>query len=169
MLNNQPMGFYHPATLVKDAQRHGLKVKPIDVTCSDWLCTLEKNGQRLCRSALGMRYVKGLREEVAQEIVRQRALRPFRFDRRFETARARLAKIRIDGAGRNWRFEFYRIAAAPSRKRQKAARIAATPCGKSSARRAAPVPCSRNIVNWDSIQNRCRKPCGLAQVHLCCP
>src|ERR1700758_2451189 len=41
MLNNQPMGFYQPATLVKDAQRHGLKIRPVDVTCSDWLCTLE--------------------------------------------------------------------------------------------------------------------------------
>jgi len=39
ILNNQPMGFYSPATLVKDAQRHGLRVRPIDVTCSDWLCT----------------------------------------------------------------------------------------------------------------------------------
>jgi error-prone DNA polymerase len=41
LLNNQPMGFYHPATLVKDAQRHGLKILPVDVTKSDWLCTLE--------------------------------------------------------------------------------------------------------------------------------
>jgi error-prone DNA polymerase len=41
LLNNQPMGFYHPATIVKDAQRHGLKVLPIDVTKSDWNCTLE--------------------------------------------------------------------------------------------------------------------------------
>jgi error-prone DNA polymerase len=41
LLNNQPMGFYHPATLVKDAQRHGLKVLPVDVTKSDWRCTLE--------------------------------------------------------------------------------------------------------------------------------
>jgi error-prone DNA polymerase len=41
LLNNQPMGFYMPATLVKDAQHHGLKVKPVDVLCSDWLCTLE--------------------------------------------------------------------------------------------------------------------------------
>jgi error-prone DNA polymerase len=41
MLNNQPMGFYAPATLVKDAQRHGLTVRPIDVTQSDWLCTIE--------------------------------------------------------------------------------------------------------------------------------
>jgi DNA polymerase III alpha subunit len=41
LLNNQPMGFYHPSTLVKDAQRHGLKVLPMDVTRSDWKCTLE--------------------------------------------------------------------------------------------------------------------------------
>jgi error-prone DNA polymerase len=76
LLNNEPMGFYHPATIVKDAQRHGLKVSPIDVTRSDWPCKLDKNG---CAFALrlGMRYVKGLREEVAQEMVRQRALRPF--------------------------------------------------------------------------------------------
>jgi len=42
ILNNQPMGFYQPFTLVKDAQRHGLTVRPVDVTRSDWLCTIEK-------------------------------------------------------------------------------------------------------------------------------
>jgi error-prone DNA polymerase len=41
LLNNQPMGFYSPSTLVKDAQRHGLRVKPVDINCSDWPCTLE--------------------------------------------------------------------------------------------------------------------------------
>jgi len=41
LLNNQPMGFYSPATLIKDAQRHGLRVKPVDINCSDWPCTLE--------------------------------------------------------------------------------------------------------------------------------
>jgi error-prone DNA polymerase len=41
LLNNQPMGFYRPATIVKDAQRHGLKVLPVDVTRSEWNCTLE--------------------------------------------------------------------------------------------------------------------------------
>jgi len=78
MLNNQPMGFYQPATLVKDAQRHGLRIRPIDVTRSEWLCTLEKshkNGEFAMR--LGMRYVKGLREERAKEIVRERAERTF--------------------------------------------------------------------------------------------
>src|SRR6202007_2548571 len=42
LLNNQPMGFYSPATIVKDAQRHGLRLLPIDVTKSEWNCTLEK-------------------------------------------------------------------------------------------------------------------------------
>ena len=76
MLNNQPMGFYSPATLVKDAQRHGLKVKPIDVTCSGWLCTLEKNGNAF-EMRLGLRYVKGLRQSVAIEIAQQRKMRAF--------------------------------------------------------------------------------------------
>jgi error-prone DNA polymerase len=76
MLNNQPMGFYQPATLVKDAQRHGLKVLPIDVTRSDWLCTLEKSGHDFVLR-LGMRYASGLRAAVAQEIVRERSIRPF--------------------------------------------------------------------------------------------
>ncbi len=76
MLNNQPMGFYSPATLVKDAQRHGLRCKPIDATRSDWLCTLEEIlGGFAMR--LGMRYVKGLRKEMAFEIVRQRGIRKF--------------------------------------------------------------------------------------------
>jgi error-prone DNA polymerase len=42
LLNNQPMGFYHPATIVKDAQRHGLKMLPVDVMKSDWKCKLEE-------------------------------------------------------------------------------------------------------------------------------
>jgi len=40
MLNNQPMGFYSPAILIKDAQRHGLRVLPVDVTISDWNCSV---------------------------------------------------------------------------------------------------------------------------------
>jgi error-prone DNA polymerase len=76
MLNNQPMGFYSPATLVKDAQRHGLRCKPIDATRSDWLCTLEKIPEGFAMR-LGMRYVKGLRKEIALEIVRQRGIRKF--------------------------------------------------------------------------------------------
>src|SRR5437667_12402609 len=43
ILNNQPMGFYSPGALVKDAQRHGLKVRPIDVTRSGWYCSIEED------------------------------------------------------------------------------------------------------------------------------
>jgi error-prone DNA polymerase len=77
MLNNQPMGFYHPATLVKDAQRHGLRVRPIDVMRSEWICTIEKIGGDMTLR-VGLRYVKGLREEVGREIVRQREIEAFR-------------------------------------------------------------------------------------------
>ena len=149
LLNNQPMGFYSPATIVKDAQRHGLKIRPIDVMKSEWLCTVEQLPVASCQlpvepqqSALssqhsadppsvvprpsdvsensflpridadqrgsgcfrnskletrnltdhcplstgyspaaavrlGLRYVKGLREEAAHAIVRERAQRPF--------------------------------------------------------------------------------------------
>jgi error-prone DNA polymerase len=76
ILNNQPMGFYSPATLVKDAQRHGLRVRAIDVTCSDWLCTIERVEENLC-VRLGLRFVKGLREEVGKELVCERSVRAF--------------------------------------------------------------------------------------------
>ena len=76
LLNNQPMGFYSPATLVKDAQRHGLKILPIDVTKSEWKCTLERTDHELAMR-LGLRYARGLREETAQTLVGQRKLRSF--------------------------------------------------------------------------------------------
>jgi error-prone DNA polymerase len=64
LLNNQPMGFYHPATLVKDAQRRGVVFHPIDVQVSDWDCTVEQGGA----VRLGLRYVRGLREEIGKRI-----------------------------------------------------------------------------------------------------
>jgi error-prone DNA polymerase len=71
LLNNQPMGFYHPSTLVKDAQRHGVRVLPVDITCSEWLCTI---GADLVKPTmrLGFRYVRGLRENAAMAILRER-------------------------------------------------------------------------------------------------
>ncbi len=100
------MGFYHPATIVKDAQRHGLKVLPIDVTRSDWLCTLESASTDVilsepsvlrnkaegeskdpyllktsCKETyalrLGLRYVRGLRKEAGKALVRERHFAPF--------------------------------------------------------------------------------------------
>jgi error-prone DNA polymerase len=76
ILNNQPMGFYAPATLVKDAQRHGLHFKPIDVTRSDWKCAIEEyNGENWVR--LGLNYAKGLRQQAAEAILRARTQKPF--------------------------------------------------------------------------------------------
>src|SRR5580704_7784842 len=78
LLNNQPMGFYHPSTLVQDAQRHGLKVLPMDVTRSDWRCTLELSTvSRQPAVRLGLNYARGLREPAAQSLVRERSLAPF--------------------------------------------------------------------------------------------
>jgi error-prone DNA polymerase len=96
LLNNQPMGFYSPATIVKDAQRHGLKVMPVDVTRSEWECTLEEAvspqpsavmqvfgsrssviGKHTMALRLGLRYVRGLHEEAGQAIARERNRAPF--------------------------------------------------------------------------------------------
>ena len=68
LLNNQPMGFYHPATIVKDAQRHGLRVLPIDVTKSDWLCTLEP-----VASHQSLRSAQGKLNTVVSEVVGRRS------------------------------------------------------------------------------------------------
>ncbi len=101
MLNNQPMGFYSPAVLIKDAQRHGLRVLPVDAMESDWDCTVEAqpvqsgadgvpSGPVRARPPgrapapiinshanslslrLGLRYARGLREEAGRAIVRAR-------------------------------------------------------------------------------------------------
>jgi error-prone DNA polymerase len=102
LLNNQPMGFYTPATIVKDAQRHGLKIKPVCVAHSDWRCTVV-SGQRPSPQSsgrdrdqggaprggreapvrivdavrLGFCVVNGLQQQHAAELVRQRHQRPF--------------------------------------------------------------------------------------------
>jgi error-prone DNA polymerase len=74
LLNNWPMGFYHPATLIADAARHGVDVRPVDVTRSGWLCDLEDHARAL---RLGLRHVAGLREAVGKRIEAARAERPF--------------------------------------------------------------------------------------------
>jgi error-prone DNA polymerase len=76
LLNNWPMGFYSPATITKDAERHGLKIKPIDVTCSKWECSLEGEiGKPVLR--IGLRYVRGLQQTAAQALLEARQYRPF--------------------------------------------------------------------------------------------
>src|SRR5262245_20817266 len=98
LLNNQPMGFYAPATIVKDAQRHGLKIKPVCVSQSDWRCTVvDDNTMRL-----GFCVVNGLRQEHAEELVRQRQDRAFEslddFKRRVPLAKDELRTLAELGA-----------------------------------------------------------------------
>lgn len=62
LLNSQPMGFYAPAQILRDAREHGVEVRPVDVNFSDWDCTLEDGGRAV---RLGMRLVKGLGEASA--------------------------------------------------------------------------------------------------------
>ena len=72
ILNNQPMGFYSAAVLIKDAQRHGLRVLPIDITKSEYDCTLENLELRL-----GLNYVRGLRAQAAHAIIEERRRQQF--------------------------------------------------------------------------------------------
>ncbi|HEV2440869.1 MAG TPA: error-prone DNA polymerase [bacterium] len=84
LLNAQPMGFYAPSTIVDDAKRHGVEVRPIDVTASDWDCTLEARAPGPIASPwshavrMGLRYVKGLAEDDGRRLVEVRTAEPFR-------------------------------------------------------------------------------------------
>ncbi|MGH8161665.1 MAG: OB-fold nucleic acid binding domain-containing protein, partial [Gammaproteobacteria bacterium] len=78
LLNSQPMGFYAPAQLVGDARRHGVEVRPLEATTSDWECTLEAgNGESQPALRLGLLMVKGLAEKTAQTLLAARAGKPF--------------------------------------------------------------------------------------------
>ncbi|MFN3279188.1 MAG: error-prone DNA polymerase [Paracoccus hibiscisoli] len=68
LLNSQPMGFYAPAQIVRDARDHGVEVRPVCINASDWDCTLEPAGDRFA-VRLGLRMVKGLAEAHAQAIL----------------------------------------------------------------------------------------------------
>jgi error-prone DNA polymerase len=79
MLNSQPMGFYQPAQLVRDAREHGVEVRPVDILASDWDCTLEPAQENLPVGEvspravrLGLRQVTGLREAEAARLVEAR-------------------------------------------------------------------------------------------------
>jgi error-prone DNA polymerase len=74
LLNNQPMGFYSPAVLIKDAQRHGLRVRPICVQRSQSICTLEAESGPSLSLRLGFNYARGLQRATADTLVRERTL-----------------------------------------------------------------------------------------------
>jgi error-prone DNA polymerase len=98
LLNNQPMGFYTPATIVKDAYRHGIKIKPVCVAQSDWQCSVVADDT----VRLGFCVVNGLRQEHAEELVRQRQNKPFDslpdFKRRVPVSKEELRTIAELGA-----------------------------------------------------------------------
>jgi error-prone DNA polymerase len=73
LLNNQPMGFYSPAVLIKDAVRHGLRVRPIDVQRSQWPCSLEEEPDGSHSLRIGMNYAKGLRQVSADALLAARS------------------------------------------------------------------------------------------------
>src|SRR5581483_6132712 len=106
LLNSQPMGFYQPSQIVQDAQRHGVRVRPVDVGASDWDCTLEPGTLRdepVLR--LGLRQVKGLSAELARRIVAARRERAFAdvadLTRRAALAAAERARLADAGALRS--------------------------------------------------------------------
>lgn len=98
LLNNQPMGFYSSATLVRDGRARGLKFRPVSVLESDWLCTVPDD--RSVR--LGLCCVRGLREEDGRRILRERETSPFRsledFQIRTRLPRAALRTLAKTGA-----------------------------------------------------------------------
>ncbi len=77
LLNSQPMGFYTPSQLVQDAQRHGVQVRPVDVTVSDWEATLERIPGKQPAVRLGLNQVTGMAQQAAWRIEEARAVRPF--------------------------------------------------------------------------------------------
>jgi error-prone DNA polymerase len=110
ILNNQPMGFYSAAVLVKDAQRHGLRVKPIDVQTSGWPCIVEHESDGSLSLRMGLGYAKHLRKQSAEALVASRTKDgPFRsaedlavrvppLDRKELTLLARIGALnKVDG------------------------------------------------------------------------
>lgn len=77
LLNSQPMGFYAPAQLVRDARAHGVVVHPVDVTVSDWASTLEGSDSPWRAVRLGLQLVKGLKQDAADRVIAARRNAPF--------------------------------------------------------------------------------------------
>ncbi len=75
ILNSQPMGFYQPAQLVRDARQHGVEIRPVDVNCSDWDCTLEPTSASASEEGsahavrLGFRLIGGLSEPELKKLI----------------------------------------------------------------------------------------------------
>lgn len=97
LLNNQPMGFYSSASLVHDAKAHGVKVRPVNVLDSAWLCTVQED----LSVKLGLCYIRTLSREEGERIVAERNRQPFQSltDFRLRTRLARGALRNLSKAG----------------------------------------------------------------------
>ncbi len=102
LLNAWPMGFYHPATIVKDIQRHGTPVLPIDVNFSGWDCRLEREERKPLAVRLGLRFIKGLKQTTGEFIEKQRVKGPFKdvadFQRRCSLRSDEITRLAYAGA-----------------------------------------------------------------------
>jgi error-prone DNA polymerase len=110
LINSQPMGFYAPAQLIKDARDHGVQVLPIDVNRSQWDCTLEGPGttssgadrppSRYCHLRLGLRMIDGFSRRDAETIIAARHAQPFQSVDEFagRTRLSRAVMMRLAGA-----------------------------------------------------------------------
>lgn len=77
LINSWPMGFYSPDQILQDARRHGIETRPVDVNHSDWDCMLEPNGGEQPAIRMGLRMIRGFRQETAESIERARCQQPF--------------------------------------------------------------------------------------------
>ena len=79
LLDSQPLGFYAPAQIVRDAMNHGVEIRPIDVTVSDWICTLEPSAADPARPAvrLGLELVAGFNETAGERLMAARRDAPY--------------------------------------------------------------------------------------------
>ncbi|MGP3791442.1 error-prone DNA polymerase [Pseudomonas sp. B392_1p] len=77
LVNSWPMGFYSPDQVLQDARRHGIDVRPVDVCCSDWDCSLEDAGGPQPAIRLGLRMIRSFRQADAQRIEAARQAGPF--------------------------------------------------------------------------------------------
>lgn len=98
LLNSQPMGFYQPAQLVRDAREHGVEVRPVDVNHSDWDNTLEEKAGNYCALRLGFRQVKGLKAEEAERLQSSRNKRYTSIQAIFEAGVSVMALERLADA-----------------------------------------------------------------------
>jgi error-prone DNA polymerase len=78
LINSQPMGFYSVSTILQDAQKHGVEVRPISIDRSEWDCTIEREGDGGAAIRVGLRQIQGLGEATAKHIEAARSVSPFR-------------------------------------------------------------------------------------------